>query len=89
MSLKLNVTKIKQKQLIGLNDVLSLFKGPDDMAHHLGLSRQTIYRWISIGKIPAERLIEVRYVTGLEPYYIRPDLFMKIEDLHQPHQSED
>lgn len=59
----------------GLKDVLSYFGKPEDLAHALGISRQAVYKWIQKGCIPAERIGDIRKVTGIPSYYIRPDLF--------------
>jgi DNA-binding transcriptional regulator YdaS (Cro superfamily) len=40
----------------------------------LGVSRQTVYRWVW-NRVPAERVAEVEYVTGIPRERLRPDIF--------------
>jgi DNA-binding transcriptional regulator YdaS (Cro superfamily) len=40
----------------------------------LGVTRQTVYRWVW-NRVPAERVAEVEYVTGIPRERLRPDIF--------------
>jgi DNA-binding transcriptional regulator YdaS (Cro superfamily) len=44
------------------------------VGHLLGVSRQTVYRWVW-NRVPAERVAEVEYVTGIPRERLRPDIF--------------
>jgi hypothetical protein len=45
-----------------------------DIAVHLGVTKQAAYKW---RRVPAERVQRVAQITGLEPQFLRPDIFGK------------
>ena len=45
------------------------------LARDLGLARQTVAAWRRKEKIPAERVIEVARLTGIERERLRPDMY--------------
>jgi DNA-binding transcriptional regulator YdaS (Cro superfamily) len=50
------------------------------LACALGVNKATVTRW-SLGRIPAERVIDVERVTGIGRHELRPDLFAAPEAL--------
>jgi DNA-binding transcriptional regulator YdaS (Cro superfamily) len=53
----------------------------------LGVTRQTVYRWVW-NRVPAERVAEVEYVTGIPRERLRPDIFDGIKGTtHATHQE--
>ena len=75
----MNKEKERSLKAKGLNDVLTYFKSREDFAHALGISRQAVYKWCRNGCIPAARIADVRKITGIPAYYIRPDLFEEFD----------
>ena len=41
------------------------------IAHDLGLTRTAVVKW---KKVPAERLSEIEFITGIPRYELRPDI---------------
>jgi DNA-binding transcriptional regulator YdaS (Cro superfamily) len=46
-----------------------------ELARKLGISAASIVDWRRVGRIPAERVLEVSRVTGLSPHLLRPDIY--------------
>jgi DNA-binding transcriptional regulator YdaS (Cro superfamily) len=47
------------------------------VAKQLGLSRQSIYQWT---EVPADHLVDLERITGVDRSFIRPDLFKEKHD---------
>jgi DNA-binding transcriptional regulator YdaS (Cro superfamily) len=63
-----------RKQLI--KDACKKAGGQTALAKALGLSSQgSISRWVSTGRIPAERVLDVERATGVPRHELRPDLY--------------
>lgn len=43
-----------------------------ELARNLGIARQALYQW---RRIPAERVIEIERITGIQRQELRPDLY--------------
>jgi len=57
--------------------------GQTALAHALGLRSQgTISGWLSRGRPPAERVLNIERVSGVSRHELRPDLYPRIE--HRP-----
>jgi len=50
-------------------------EGQTDLAHRLGLTQSVVSNWLSRGRIPAERVLDVERETGVSRYAMRPDIF--------------
>jgi DNA-binding transcriptional regulator YdaS (Cro superfamily) len=48
--------------------------GYAEVARLLGVTRQTVYKWVW-RRVPAERVAEVEWVTGIPRERLRPDIF--------------
>jgi DNA-binding transcriptional regulator YdaS (Cro superfamily) len=48
--------------------------GYAEVARLLGVSRQAVYKWVW-RRVPAERVAEVEWVTGIPRERLRPDIF--------------
>jgi DNA-binding transcriptional regulator YdaS (Cro superfamily) len=48
--------------------------GYAEVARVLGVTRQTIYKWVE-RRVPAERVSEVEWLTGIPREILRPDIF--------------
>jgi DNA-binding transcriptional regulator YdaS (Cro superfamily) len=45
-----------------------------ELAGHLGLSRQAVYKWLDAG-VPVERCSDIERLTGVPRSLLRPDIF--------------
>jgi DNA-binding transcriptional regulator YdaS (Cro superfamily) len=48
--------------------------GYAEAARILGVTRQTVYKWVE-RRVPAERVSEVEWLTGIPREILRPDIF--------------
>jgi DNA-binding transcriptional regulator YdaS (Cro superfamily) len=48
--------------------------GYAEVARILGVTRQTVYKWVE-RRVPAERVGEVEWLTGIPREILRPDIF--------------
>lgn len=48
---------------------------PAKIARDLGLTPQAVSIWMCKKRIPAERVVEVEMVTGIDRERLRPDLY--------------
>ena len=79
---------VMKRQDMGLNDdmlrrcrraleiAIEAANGKNNLARHLGISRQAIAFW---DIVPADRLIDVERVTGIARKALRPDLYQGYE----------
>lgn len=51
--------------------------GISRLAADLGLSKQAVSSWVINKKIPAERVLEVEFHTGIGRTEMRPDLYFR------------
>mgnify|MGYP003641527825 FL=1 len=62
------------------NDIVSICRNAGGVAYvakQLGLSRQSIYQWT---EVPADHLVDLERITGVDRSFIRPDLFKEKRD---------
>jgi DNA-binding transcriptional regulator YdaS (Cro superfamily) len=57
----------------GVKLAINAVEGHRKLARLLGISHQAIGQW---DRVPAERLIEIEILTGVERERLRPDLFL-------------
>jgi DNA-binding transcriptional regulator YdaS (Cro superfamily) len=57
-----------------LDDAIRARGGYAEVARLLGVSRQSVYKWV-YRRVPAERVAEVEWVTGIPRERLRPDIF--------------
>jgi DNA-binding transcriptional regulator YdaS (Cro superfamily) len=57
-----------------LDEAIRARGGYAEVARLLGVSRQAVYKWV-YRRVPAERLAEVEWVTGIPRERLRPDIF--------------
>jgi DNA-binding transcriptional regulator YdaS (Cro superfamily) len=57
-----------------LDDAIRARGGYAEVARLLGVSRQSVYKWV-YRRVPADRLGEVEWVTGIPRERLRPDIF--------------
>lgn len=41
----------------------------------LGISRQSVWKWLEADRVPAERVLDLEAITGLPRHKLRPDLY--------------
>lgn len=46
-----------------------------ELARRLGLKPQSVQGWVTNGRIPAERVLEVECASGVSRHDLRPDLY--------------
>src|SRR5450830_201191 len=56
----------------GLSEAIRAAGGVGELARQIGISQQSVSNWI---RIPAERVISVETVTGVDRAVLRPDLY--------------
>src|ERR1700760_162775 len=56
----------------GLSDAIRAAGGVSELARQIGISQPSISNWI---RIPAERVLAVEAVTGIDRTTLRPDLY--------------
>jgi DNA-binding transcriptional regulator YdaS (Cro superfamily) len=59
--------------------------GYAEVASILGVTRQTVYKWVE-RRVPAERVGEVEWLTGIPREILRPDIF-NIRSTRAAHQE--
>jgi len=65
------ITKISEGKMT-IIDICKNAGGVAYVAKELGLSRQSIYQWT---EVPADHLVNLERITGVDRSLIRPDLF--------------
>lgn len=60
-----------------LREAVQRAGGMSALAKSIGLSRNAIYKWRT--RIPAERVMDVEKVTGIDRTRLRPDLYGRTE----------
>ena len=58
----------------GLTETVRAAGGVAKLARRLGISQPSVSNW---SRIPAERVVEVEVVTGIEREVLRPDLYQR------------
>lgn len=55
----------------------------DDLAEALGVTQGAISQWLSKGRIPAERVLQIEQATNgaVTRYEMRPDLYPKNQEI--------
>ena len=56
----------------GLSEAIRVAGGVSELARRLGISQPSVSNW---NRIPAERVLDVETVTGVERMVLRPDLY--------------
>ncbi|MEM6681359.1 MAG: Cro/CI family transcriptional regulator [Pseudomonadota bacterium] len=49
------------------------------LAARLGVTRQAVHKWIAGSQIPANRVCDVEFISGVSRYDLRPDVFKRAE----------
>ncbi len=65
-----------------MNQISSLFRqagGVALVARQIGAPLGTVSAWVTRGRIPAERVLEVERITGISRHELRSDLYPKEE----------
>lgn len=52
------------------------------LAEALGIRYQSIQDWLSVGRVPAERVLAVERVTGISRHELRPDIYPNEERIN-------
>ena len=60
------------EEIMTIIDICRNAGGVAYVAKQLGLSRQSIYQWT---EVPADHLVNLERITGVDRSFIRPDLF--------------
>ena len=60
------------EEIMTIIDICRNAGGVAYVAKQLGLSRQSIYQWT---EVPADHLVSLERITGVDRSFIRPDLF--------------
>jgi len=56
----------------GLNEAISAVGGVSELARQLGISQPSVSNWT---RVPAERVVAVEAITGVDRAVLRPDLY--------------
>jgi TorA maturation chaperone TorD len=56
----------------GLSEAIRAVGGVSELARHIGISQPSVSNWM---RIPAERVVTVEAVTGIDRAILRPDLY--------------
>lgn len=51
--------------------------GAQRLADDLGISVQAVYKWLRVGRIPAERVLDIETYVGTPREALRPDLYRR------------
>ena len=49
--------------------------GQSELARRLKIRQQSVQEWVTRGRVPAERVLEIERVTGISRHQIRPDIY--------------
>lgn len=49
--------------------------GQSELARQLDVRQQSVQRWCTTGRPPADRCIQIESLTGISRYRLRPDVF--------------
>lgn len=49
--------------------------GPSAFAKRLAISRQALWKWGRVRRVPADRLVQIERVSGVPREELRPDLY--------------
>lgn len=66
-----------------IRDAIERAGGKKAVAAALKMSEEGVRIWISRGKIPAERVVEVEHITGVPREKLRPDLYERRANTQQ------
>lgn len=55
--------------------VIQAYGGASALARRLGISRNAVSDWRRNGRVPEDRVEQIKEVTGLSEHLIRPDLY--------------
>jgi DNA-binding transcriptional regulator YdaS (Cro superfamily) len=58
----------------GLRQAFEKMGGPSALARALGMTPQAISEW---RRVPADRLVQIEAVTGVDRTVLRPDLYQR------------
>jgi TorA maturation chaperone TorD len=58
----------------GLSEAIRAVGGVSELARRLGISQPSVSNW---NRVPAERVLDVEAVTGIERVVLRPDLYIE------------
>src|SRR5215831_12754021 len=56
----------------GLSEAIRVAGGVSELARQLGISQPSVSNWI---RVPAERVVSVEAITGVDRAVLRPDLY--------------
>jgi len=57
-----------------LLSVIAAAGGQERIALRLGVKQSTVSSWITRGRIPVKRCLQLQALYGLDPFAIRPDI---------------
>jgi DNA-binding transcriptional regulator YdaS (Cro superfamily) len=49
--------------------------GQSALARTLKVTPQAVQRWCALGKVPAERVLEIEAASGVSRHELRPDIY--------------
>lgn len=58
-----------------IKQVMDRFGGRRAAAAALGITPQAIQKWVTSGRIPVERVLDVERRTSISRYVLRPDVY--------------
>lgn len=51
--------------------------GYAEVGRQLGVSRQAVYKWLNLTRVPATRAMDIARVLGVDVVIVRPDVFSR------------
>lgn len=69
------MNKKNENGVICVDEIILLAGGINKMARFCDVTTQTVYQWKKIGKIPAERALDVAKSAKIHVNNVRPDIY--------------
>jgi DNA-binding transcriptional regulator YdaS (Cro superfamily) len=61
--------------MTGIEKVIEKLGSQKALAEALNVSTMAISKWVSIGKVPADRVLNVEKLSGISCHELRPDIY--------------
>lgn len=58
-----------------VNEIIKRGGGCSALGRSMGITHAAIRRWKLLGRVPAERVLEVERLTGISRHELRPDIY--------------
>lgn len=58
-----------------IDRIIKAAGGQSELARLLDIKQQSVHEWVTRGRVPAERVLQIERVTGVPRHLIRPDIY--------------